>query len=184
MDLSSNEKLDKVRDVFIFMCFTGLRHSDAFNLRKSDIKDNHLEITTIKTNDSLIIELNRQSIAILDKYRDSQLKGDKALPVITNQKMNIYLKELAKKAGIDEPIRMTHYEGNTRIDKVYPKYELICTHSARRTFVCSALAIGIPAQVIMKWTGHSDYKTMKPYMDIADDVRAKSMEKFDSMISY
>jgi integrase len=173
--------LERVRDVFVFMCFTGLRHSDAYNLHRSDIKGDHIEITTIKTHDSLIIELNKYSKAILDKYKDVPYKDDKALPVITNQKMNEYVKELAKMAGINEPIRMIHYEGQTRIENVYPKYELIGTHAARRTFVCSALALGIPAQVVMKWTGHNDYKAMKPYIDIADDIRAKSMKKFNQM---
>jgi integrase len=80
--------LERVRDVFVFMCFTGLRHSDAYNLHRSDIKGDHIEITTIKTHDSLIIELNKYSKAILDKYKDVPYKDDKALPVITNQKMN------------------------------------------------------------------------------------------------
>jgi integrase len=173
--------LERVRDVFVFMCFTGLRHSDAYNLHRSDIKGDHIEITTIKTHDSLIIELNKYSKAILDKYKDVPYKDDKALPVITNQRMNEYVKELAKLAEINEPVRMIHYEGHTRVENVFPKYELIGTHAARRTFVCSALSLGIPAQVVMKWTGHSDYKAMKPYIDIADDIRAKSMKKFNQM---
>jgi integrase len=173
--------LERVRDVFIFMCFTGLRHSDTFNLRRSDIKGDHIEIVTIKTDDDLIIELNQYSKAVLDKYKDIPYPDDKALPVISNQKMNVYLKELTQLAEINEPVRMIHYKGSKRIEKVSPKHELICTHAARRTFVCSALSLGIPAQVVMKWTGHSDYKAMKPYMDIADDIRAKSMKKFNQM---
>ena len=60
--------LERVRDVFLFCCFTGLRYSDVFNLRRSDIKDNHIEVTTVKTADSLIIELNNHSKSILNKY--------------------------------------------------------------------------------------------------------------------
>ena len=177
----NKQALERVRDVFLFQCFTGLRYSDVFNLRRSDIKDDHIEVTTVKTSDSLIIELNNHSKAILDKYKDVAFEDDKVLPVITNQKMNDYLKELAEMAGIDEPIRQTYYKGNERIDEVTPKYALLGTHAGRRTFICNALALGIPPQVVMKWTGHSDYKAMKPYIDIADDIKANAMSKFNQL---
>lgn len=178
---SNKQALERVRDVFLFQCFTGLRYSDVFNLCRSDIKGDHIEVTTVKTSDSLIIELNNHSKAILDKYKDVAFEDDKVLPVITNQKMNDYLKELAEMAGIDEPVRQTYYKGNERIDDVTPKYALLGTHAGRRTFICNALALGIPPQVVMKWTGHSDYKAIKPYIDIADDIKANAMSKFNQL---
>ena len=178
---SNKQALERVRDVFLFQCFTGLRYSDVFNLCRSDIKGDHIEVTTVKTSDSLIIELNNHSKAILDKYKDVAFEDDKVLPVITNQKMNDYLKELAEMAGIDEPVRQTYYKGNERIDDVTPKYTLLGTHAGRRTFICNALALGIPPQVVMKWTGHSDYKAMRPYIDIADDIKANAMSKFNQL---
>lgn len=177
----SKQYLERVRDVFLFCCFTGLRYSDVFNLRRSDIKEDHIEITTVKTADSLIIELNKHSRSILEKYENVVFEKDKALPVISNQRMNDYLKELAELARIDEPIRETYYIGNKRIDEVTPKYALLSTHAGRRTFICNALSLGIPANVVMKWTGHSDYKAMKPYIDIADDIKANAMNKFDQL---
>jgi len=148
----TKQALERVRDVFLFQCFTGLRYSDVFNLRRSDIKGDHIEVTTVKTSDSLIIELNDHSKAILEKYKDVEFEKNKALPVITNQKMNDYLKELAELAEINEPVRQTYYKGNERIDEVTPKYALLSTHAGRRTFICNALALGIPPQVVMKWT--------------------------------
>jgi len=173
--------LERVRDVFLFSCFSGLRHSDIYNLRRSDIKENYIEVTTIKTADSLIIDLNNHSKAILDKYKDVHFENDKALPVISNQKMNDYLKELAELAEINEPVRETYYKGNERIDETTPKYALLGTHAGRRTFICNALSLGIPPQVVMKWTGHNDYKAMKPYIDIADDIRANAIDKFNQL---
>ena len=178
---AAKQALSRVRDVFLFQCFTGLRYSDVYNLRRSDIKGDHIEVTTVKTSDSLIIELNKHSKAILEKYQEVEFEHDKALPVITNQKMNEYLKELAELAGINEPVRQTYYKGNERIDEVTPKYALLGTHAGRRTFICNALALGIPPQVVMKWTGHSDYKAMKPYIDIADDIKANAMSKFNQL---
>ena len=177
----TKQALERVRDVFLFQCFTGLRYSDVFNLRRSDIKGDHIEVTTVKTSDSLIIELNDHSKAILEKYKDVEFEKNKALPVITNQKMNDYLKELAELAEINEPVRQTYYKGNERIDEVTPKYALLSTHAGRRTFICNALALGIPPQVVMKWTGHSDYKAMNPYIDIADDIKANAMSKFNQL---
>lgn len=176
--------LERVRDVFLFCCFTGLRHSDVYRLRRSDIKDNHFEIVTIKTIDKLIIEFNSHSLKILEKYKDIPFENDKALPVISNQKMNDYLKELCELAGLSEPVRIVHFKGNERIDEIYPKHSVIGTHTGRRSFICNALALGIPVQVVMKWTGHSDYKSMRPYIDVADRIRAKAMVKFDDFLSY
>lgn len=173
--------LERVRDVFLFCCFTSLRYSDVRNLKRSDVKPDHIEVTTVKTADSLVIELNDHSKAILEKYKDVHFENNIALPVISNQKMNDYLKELGELAGIDEPIRETYYKGNKRIDEVTPKYALLSTHAGRRTFICNALALGIPAQVVMKWTGHSDYKAMKPYIDVADDIKANAMASFNKL---
>lgn len=177
----NKQYLERVRDVFFFCCFTGLRYSDAYNLKRSDAKKQYIEVTTIKTTDNLIIELNNHSKAILDKYRDIPFENDKALPVISNQKMNDYLKELGELAEINEPIRETYYKGNERIDEVTPKYSLLSSHVGRRTFICNALALGIPVQVVMKWTGHSDYKSMKPYIDVADKIKANAMSKFNQL---
>lgn len=171
--------LDRVRDVFLFQCFTGLRYSDVANLKKSDLKNGFIEITTVKTSDSLIIELNNHSKALLRKYAKVETLNNQVFPVITNQKMNEYLKELAELAEIDEPVRQTYYRGNQRIDEVTPKYALLGTHAGRRTFICNALSLGIAPQVVMKWTGHSDYKAMKPYIDIADETKISAMEKFN-----
>ena len=174
--------LDPIRDVFLFCCFSGLRHSDVNNLRRSDVKGDHIEITTQKTADSLSIELNKVTKAILEKYKDTPFKDNKALPNYTNQAMNRDIKELCRLAGINEEIRVTTYKGNVRTDKIQPKWELVGTHTGRRTFIVNALSLGITPNIVMKWTGHSDYKAMKPYIDIVDSIKASSMTKFDGLI--
>ena len=89
------------------------------------------------------------------------------------------MKELAELAEINEKVTQSYFRGNNRIEEVFPKHALMSTHAGRRTFVCNALSLGIPPQVVMKWTGHSDYKAMKPYIDIADEIKASAMEKFN-----
>lgn len=175
----TKQYLARVRDVFCFLCFTGLRYSDVDKLKRSDIKQKHIEVVTQKTVDGLKIELNKYSRAILDKYSDSQFEDDKALPVVSNAKMNEYLKELGKIAEINEPQRIVYFKGNQRYEEVYPKHDLLTTHCGRRTFIVNALYLGIPAEVVMKWTGHSDYNAMKPYVKIVDALKESEMDKFN-----
>ena len=172
--------LERVRDVFCFCCFTSLRYSDVENLKKSNIFQDYIQITTVKTGDTLKIELNKFAKAILDKYRDSSFPENKALPVITNQQMNSHLKELGEICGFNSAILVTYYRGSERVDEVYAKYELLSTHAGRRTFIVNALSLGISPQVVMKWTGHKDWQAMKPYIDIVDKAKKDAMSLFDA----
>lgn len=172
--------LPAVRDVFCFCCFTGLRYSDVAKLRRSDVKENYITVVTKKTVDGLIIELNKYSRAILARYKNIDLPGDLALPVISNVKFNEHLKTMGEIAGINEPQRIVYFKGNIRYEEVLPKYALLTTHCGRRTFIVNCLRMGVPVEVIMKWTGHSDYKSMKPYIKIVDKLKASEMEKFNS----
>ncbi|KAA6303188.1 MAG: Tyrosine recombinase XerC [Candidatus Ordinivivax streblomastigis] len=176
---ASLPSLPAVRDVFCFCCFTGLRYSDVAKLRHSDIKENYISVVTQKTVDGLIIELNKYSRAILNKYAGIRFPNDKALPVISNVKMNEHLKTMGELAGIDEPQRVIFFKGNIRHEEVLPKYALLTTHCGRRTFIVNALRLGVPSEVIMKWTGHSDYKAMKPYIKIVDKLKVAEMDKFN-----
>lgn len=179
-EIPENKKyLERVRDVFLFCCYSSLRYSDVYNLKRSDVQGGKMLITTIKTHDDLAIELNKTTTALLKKYADCDFPGNKALPVITNQKMNDYLKELCELAGIDTPISEVFYKGGVRHEITTPKYALMSTHAGRRTFICKALSMNIPPEVVMKWTGHSDYKAMKPYIAVADKVKADAMKLFD-----
>lgn len=179
LDPENAKALAKVRDVFCFTCFTGLRYSDVAKLSKADVRDTFITIVTQKTTDGLKIELNKYSKSILDKYKNVQFKNDKVLPVISNEKMNAHLKEMGEVAGIKESQRIVYFKGNERIEEVHPKYSLLTTHCGRRTFIVNALYLGIPAEVVMRWTGHSDYKAMKPYVKIVDDLKVQEMNKFN-----
>lgn len=181
LDLSAKPHLDRVRDVLLFCCFSGLRYSDVAKLRQGDIHDGCVNVLTKKTSDSLRIELNNMSSAILQKYATGRTE-DLALPVIANQKMNVELKELAKLAGIDTPVRRVYWVKANRYEDMVPKYDLITSHCGRRTFVVSALSMEIPAEVIMRWTGHKDHDSMKPYIAIVDKQKKESMAKFNNLV--
>lgn len=179
LEEENKKALERVRDVFCFCCFTSLRYSDVAKLSSSDVKDTFISIVTQKTTDRLKIELNKYSKSILDKYKSIHFENDKVLPVISNVNMNLHLKDMGEIIGLNEKQRIVYFKGNERIEEVYSKYELLTTHCGRRTFIVNALYLGIPAEVVMRWTGHSDYKAMKPYIKIVDDLKVQEMNKFN-----
>ncbi len=172
--------LNKTRDLFCFCAFTSLRYSDMAKVKRSDIIGDTLYITTQKTNDRLPIDLNSMAKAIIAKYENEKFPEGLALPVISNQKMNHYLKDLCELCEFNTPITSVFYRAGQKVEETYPKWALVGTHAGRRTFICFALSSGVPPQVVMKWTGHSDYKAMKPYIDIAEKTKADAMKLIDS----
>lgn len=179
--VSDASALEKTRDLFCFCAFTSLRYSDMAKLKKTDIVGGKINATTKKTNDKLEIELNDYAKAILDKYKDVEFPHDLALPVISNQRMNDYIKHLGELCEFNEPITRICYKAGQRVELTQSKWEMLGTHAGRRTFICTALSFGIAPQVVMKWTGHSDYKAMRPYIEIAESVKAEAMSMFNKM---
>lgn len=172
------EYLSKARDMFCFMAFTSLRYSDLAKLRPSNVIDGYLDFCTEKTDDKLRIALNEHAQKIIDKY--AWYKGDTIFPVPSNQKLNDYLKEAAKLAGLDREITQVYFKGNIKHEDTYKFWEQISCHDARRTFVCCSLALGIPPSVVMSCTGHSDYESMKPYIEVADETQKLEMDKWNT----
>ncbi|MEM7373914.1 MAG: site-specific integrase [Bacteroidota bacterium] len=174
LDLSTNQRLAHVRDVFLFGCYTGLRYSDISQLGKEHIHPSSILLKTQKTRDRLKIPLIPQAKEILQRYEGKYLN---ALPVISNQKMNDYLKELGELAGLDTPVRIVRHHGSKKVEKSHPKYELLTTHTARRTFITLSLEKGVRQEVLMQITGHKDFKTLMRYVKIVDKVKEEEMLK-------
>lgn len=179
-DFSTRPALEVARNIFCFCCFTSLRYSDVINLKRENVYNDKIRIVTIKTHDALIIELNKYSEAILNRYLDkNRTKG--IFPILSNHEMNRRLKEIGRICGINEPIEIIKFKGANRISETYRKWELMTTHTGRRTFVCNALMLGISPEIVMKWTGHSDYDSMKPYIAVADDAKRNAMDLFNKI---
>lgn len=179
--VSDKAPMDKARDLFCFCCFTSLRYSDMAKLKRTDISDGVMRITTQKTDDFLEIELNEYALQILSKYEAFDFDGY-ALPPLSNQKLNVYIKQLCELCGFNSPIVVTQYCGGKREDLTYPKWQLVHSHSGRATFICIALSAGIPVDVVMKFTGHSDYDAMRPYIDISSSAKAEAMKIFENKL--
>lgn len=169
--------LTKARDMFCFMCFTSLRYSDLAALKHSHIVDGQIEMFSEKTDGKLIIPLVDQAKQIIEKY--AWYKGETIFPVPSNQKLNDYLKEAAEIAGLNRIVSQSYFKGNERYESTAYFYEQISCHDARRTFVVCSLSLGIPMNIVMRATGHSDYESMKPYVEVLNETQKMEMDKWN-----
>lgn len=170
LDLSDKPRLEKVKDIFLFSCYTGLRYSDLKVLNKANIKGDFIKLTAVKTMSLQAIPLIGKSRSLIDKYKSDD--SDLLFPVPSLQKINEYVKEVAKLADIGSIIEKVRYSGAERIITVVPKHDLITIHCARRTFVTLSLELGMSAEEVMPITGHKDYKNFKRYHHLTEK-RAK-----------
>lgn len=176
-----DKHLELYRDWFCLSAFTSLRYSDVKQLRKKDIYNDCINLTTKKDVDAVSINLNKYSRAIIDKYKDNPFAGEYVMPRVHNVLLNNHIKQICRLCKIDTPITKVHYEGTKRIEQTLPKYEFVVSHTGRKTFICLALSMGIPPTTVMAWSGHDSYDDMKPYIKITDEAKASAMTKFDSI---
>ena len=174
-DYETLGSLQKVKDLFLFECYTGLRYSDIQKLRPENIKDNKIEIVTQKTKQKLFIPLHNKAQNILMQYQGNEY----AMPQLSNQKMNEYLKDLAKKAGLIEDFIYSEYKGNKRTEVKYKKHELISTHTGRHTFITISLLLGIDPETVKRITGHSTFKTFQKYIHYNDKTLIEQIQKWN-----
>lgn len=156
----ASKRLEQVRDIFIFACFTGLDYIDLAHLRVDNIQkmfDGHLWIVTHrqKTNTKVTVPLLPPALKILKKYEGQFLDGQ-LLPIIINQKMNCYLKEIADICGINKNIT----------------FQL-----ARHTFATTmTLGKGVPIESVSKMLGHTNIQTTQIYARITNEKISHDME--------
>lgn len=189
-DLSSLPKCyDEARDIFMVGVWTAQRVSDYNNISKDQIKTSKMqviedgrivdrELMTIdikqqKTGHKVSIPVNSQLKAILEKY-------DYNLPHLWDQKINDYIKEVGRIAGLDEEIEITSTKGGQEHKETHPKYSLIHTHTARRTGATLMYLSGMDIFDICKITGHSSPVMLKKYIKADSlEVAEKIADKYE-----
>ena len=174
-----NGRLARARDFWCFMAFTSLRVSDLTRLKVVHIHDGKIEMFAKKTGEHLVIPLTEEAQQILALYNIGKKADDYVFEVQSSQKLNDAVKEAAKQAGLDRIITEVYYIGKERMEESNKFCDIISCHDARRTFVSCSLAMRIPAETVMKCTGHKSYSTMKPYIDTAEETLALEMEKWN-----
>lgn len=157
-------KLDRVRDCFLFMMYTGMRWSDYREFNKDKIKGDVIEYRQVKTKTFATPFLLPQTRKLLEKYNYE-------LPVYSNQKLNNYLKELFDKLGMHRIVE-AEFGVNKKLS------ECISCHIARKTFITVSLDKGIGLQKVMQMVGKTSYSSMKPYVGRMTEGIVSSIEKW------
>lgn len=171
--ITSNEKairkqksLDLARDIFLVGSYTGLRISDISRLEAANIDGNLIRITTQKTGADVVIPIHPIVREILHKGNPLSM---------SDQHVNMRVKELARMAGINEEVLVTKIIGGRKIQETVPKYNLVSTHTARRSFATNAYKSGVPTIAIMKITGHKKEATFLKYIKVTAEENAEML---------
>lgn len=166
-DLSNNIQLDRIRDLFLIGCCTGLRFSDFTSIREENIKDNVLTILQQKTGKYVFIPINAVFVQIWSKY------GGKLPSNISTKAFDEKIKDVCRIAGINERVIKPITKGGKRITTMYEKWQLVSAHTARRSFATNLYRSGFPSLSIMAITGHRTESSFLKYIKISREEHAQ-----------
>lgn len=163
--------LDNACDLFLLGALTGLRYGDYSDLKGVNFsKGEFIVQKTMKTDTQLVIPQHKIVKEILDK-RNGELPHS-----ISNVKLNKYIKTVGEKAGINQEVTKIRTEGKEKVRTTYKKYELITTHTARRSLATNMYLAGIPIKTIMTITGHATVAQLMDYIKITEIEVAESLK--------
>lgn len=169
----NNKRLNQVRDKFCFGCFTGLAFSDLDSLTREHINNGTLTKLRHKTKIPLNIELPVPALEIMKRYQDKY----KALPKISHQRFNDYIKECCEKAGIKMPTVYKDFSKGITTEKISPKYQLVGSHTARKTFISNFYHNTKDVNLTKKNAGITQDKTLRRYMGSDKSMEKEAMNK-------
>lgn len=168
-DLKKTPHLERVRDWFLLLAWTGCRFSDLEKISRTDIKDGFITFRQQKTNTKVTIPLHPVVLEILEKYNFEMPNS------ITNQKFNDYIKDAAKVAEIESEEVITKTIGGVLKSITMPKYDLITSHTGRRSFCTNMYKRGLPTLMIMSISGHKTEKSFLKYIKVRQEEHAEMM---------
>ncbi len=172
LDLTTAPRLDRVRDMFIIGCYTGLRFGDIISIRQGNIDNGMITLTQAKTNNVVIIPFGEDVKKILEKYGNNIRK-------ISNQKYNDYLSLVCEKCELlQKDISIKQIAGGKEITVTGPKHKFISSHTARRSFATNETAAGdLDRGEIMALTGHKTEKAFSKYIREKPEETAKRIKE-------
>jgi integrase len=170
-DLSKSPYLERVRDLFIIGCWTGLRYSDLSTLERDDLIHDKIRVTNRKTGNKVILPLHQHTKMILEKY------NYKLPNKIAISNFNDYIKEACQIAVLDEPFKKTMTKGGEKKTTTSPKWSLTSSHTARRSFATNLYKKGVPSITIMALTGHKTEKAFLAYIKVTPEEHAEILQK-------
>ena len=139
-DLSDRPSLERVRDLFCLLCYTGQRFEDLINFDPKDIKNNAWDFISVKVKKRVIVPFE----GYIAPAKDILERIGYSVPKISNQKFNEYIKTVGKLAGMDEIIKITRYSGKQKLVIEKRKYDFLSSHVGRRSMVTNLLSRNVP----------------------------------------
>lgn len=170
-DLTEYPHLIQYRDLFVLGCLTGLRFSDYTSLQYQDVRKGMLFKKAKKVDTWIIVPLLDEAQIIFDTHFKNRI------PKISNPKFNKHIKEIGKLAGLHECITTSFKKGNKDIVEMKPKYKLITSHTARRSFCTNEFLMGTEVSLIMSISGHKTLTDFYKYIRIAKEELAANQIK-------
>lgn len=174
-----NERYERVKNLFLFQIYTGVRFSDLERINKSFVKNDKLSFIMYKTKTRVTIPLHVSAIEILKKYGYDLGTICKAL-----KNYNLDLKAMCRKAGLTEEVSLLKIKLNAKIPQNTELCELVSSHVGRTTFVTNCLISGISPFIVMTFTGHTKIETLNYYMKIAGDMTQDAFKKFEQYFDF
>ena len=172
LDLSGDKERQRIRDLFVLGCYTGLRYSDLSSIKPANIKGDFINLRQGKTMNHVVIPLNDKAKKIIRKYNGGIPEG------IHINDFNKMVKGIAEEAGIDEEIIITQKRGSERVETTHRKFDLIASHTCRRSFCTNEFLKGTPTLFIMKISGHRTERNFLKYIKVDEQVAAQKMLEF------
>lgn len=171
LDLSKNKNWELARDIFLIGYYTGQRISDYNGIKKEQIKNfdgqEVFEFTQQKTSKRLYVPVHSRIREIMEKRYNGFPP-----PKLNNPDLNEYIKKVGEKAEINELVTVTKNIGGKKTSENVPKYKLIVSHSARRSFCSNAYLSKMPVIDIMSISGHSTEREFYKYIKVTPQERA------------
>jgi integrase len=177
LNLTDDKELEEIRDIFVVGCYTGLRYSDLSTLNSEHIDpaNGYINIKQRKVHKSVVIPMIDYVPVILQKYGYD-------LPKVTSYKFNERIKELGKKINLNLKVTLVHKKGSARVTQVFKKWELISSHTCRRSFCTNMYLAGFPAEELMKMSGHKSPSAFMRYIKIDNMQAADRLKKLREQI--
>lgn len=169
-DLSDRPSLERVRDLFCLLCYTGQRFEDLINFDPKDIKNNAWDFISVKVKKRVIVPFE----GYIAPAKDILERIGYSVPKISNQ----YIKTVGKLAGMDEIIKITRYSGKQKLVIEKRKYDFLSSHVGRRSMVTNLLSRNVPITLVQKLTAHSDIRTLMKYESANTDSLIDALNKF------
>lgn len=178
LDLSDDKQLEEIRDVFITGCFTGLRYSDLSSLSPEhiDLDNGNINLKQRKVHKAVVIPMIDYVPGILKKY-------NYALPKIPSYIFNERVKELGQRAKLKQKIEIVRKRGKDREKKVYEKWEMISSHTCRRSFCTNMYLSGFPAEELMLISGHKSPAAFMRYIKVDNQQAANRLKELRARLA-